>query len=320
MPNTAVKSKPLHVVAAVIRGVDGRIFLAKRPQHISQGGKWEFPGGKVEAGESREAALARELQEEIGIHVTQANPLIQIRHQYIEHLVYLDVWEVTGFTGEAHGKEGQQTQWVTAADLNQFDFPLANQAIITAAQLPKTYLITPEPKDTAQFLASLEQALQAGIQLIQFRAKSLSSEAYVALAREVIGLVHRYQAKLILNTPPVWLDEADGLHLNSTQLMAIQQRPFYLQNKYLSAACHNLAELQQAERIACDFMLLSPVQATTSHPDSTCLGWTQFQDLAQQVNKPLYALGGLQASDLATARIHGAQGIAAIRGLWSTEI
>ena len=70
MPNTAVNAKALHVVVAVIRGADGRIFLAKRPQHISQGGKWEFPGGKVEAGESREAALARELQEEIGIHVT----------------------------------------------------------------------------------------------------------------------------------------------------------------------------------------------------------------------------------------------------------
>ena len=320
MPNTVVKSKTLHVVAAVIRGVDDTIFLAKRPQHISQGGKWEFPGGKVEAGESREAALARELREEIGINVTQAHPLIQIRHQYVEHLVYLDVWEVTGFTGEAHGNEGQQTQWVAAADLKQFDFPLANQAIITAAQLPKTYLITPEPSNTEQFLASLEQALQSGIQLVQFRAKSLKLDAYVALAREVIGLTHRYHAQLILNTPPVWLDEADGLHLNSTQLMAMQQRPFYLQDKSFSAACHNLAELQQAERIACDFMLLSPVQATASHPDSASLGWTKFQDLAQQVNKPLYALGGLQTSDLAMAHIHGAQGIAAIRGLWPTEI
>ncbi len=320
MPNTAVKSKPLHVVAAVIRGADGRIFLAKRPQHISQGGKWEFPGGKVEAGESREAALARELQEEIGIHVTQASPLIQIRHQYIEHLVYLDVWEVTGFTGEAYGKEGQATQWVAAADLSQFDFPAANQAIITAAQLPKTYLITPEPTDKAPFLANIEQALQSGIQLVQFRAKSLKADDYLGLAREVIALAHSYHAKLILNTPPVWVDTADGLHVNSAQLMTIKQRPFYLQDKYFSAACHNLVELKQAEQVACDFMLLSPVQTTASHPDSASLGWSQFQEFSQQVNQPIYALGGLQQSDLAIARMHGAQGIAAIRGLWPSEI
>jgi 8-oxo-dGTP diphosphatase len=318
MPNIAVK--PLHVVAAVIRGADGKIFIAKRPAHISQGGKWEFPGGKVEAGESHEAALKRELQEEIGITITQASPLIQVRHQYVGQLVYLDVWEVTEFTGEAHGKEGQATQWVNATDLSKFDFPAANQSIITAAQLPKTYLITPEPTDKLLFLASLEQALQSGIQLVQFRAKSLTSDAYIALAYEVIELVQAYQAKVLLNSPPVWLAQADGLHLTSKPLTFIQQRPFYLQNKYLSAACHNLAELKQAERLGCDFMLLSPVQATASHTDSESLGWQPFQALIQQVNKPIYALGGLQTNDLVMARMQGAQGIAAIRGLWPKVI
>ena len=95
----------LHVAAAVIRGTDGRILLAQRPAHKHQGGLWEFPGGKVEAGESVLSALARELREELGIQVTHAQPLIQVRHAYPDQRVLLDVYEVTEFTGDAHGAE-----------------------------------------------------------------------------------------------------------------------------------------------------------------------------------------------------------------------
>ncbi len=314
MPN--IVAKPLHVVAAVIRGADGKILIAKRPAHISQGGKWEFPGGKVEAGETRKAALKRELQEEIGIEVTHAQPLIQVHHQYVERLVHLDVWEVTGFTGEAHGKEGQDTQWVQPDDLSHFTFPAANHAIITAAQLPDQYLITPEPSDKAIFLSQLEVALQQGIKLVQFRAKSLSAQAYVEYATAATALVHRYAAKIVLNAPPIWLNAADGLHLTSQQVATLPQRPVYLQDKFLSASCHTAVELNQALHLNCDFMLLSPVQVTASHPSQAALGWANFQALATGINRPIYALGGLQTRDINTARWHGAQGIAAIRSLW----
>ncbi len=321
MPNTVANSpRALHVVAAVIRGhgtQQGKIFLAKRPAHISQGGKWEFPGGKVEAGESREAALVRELQEEIGIQVLTARPLLEVHHRYVERLVHLDVWEVTDFSGEPHGKEGQETAWVDEAALHQLTFPAANAPIITATQLPDTYLITPEPTDTKRFLQQLQQALQVGVRLVQFRAKALPASDYTALARDVVACAHEAGAKVLLNSPPMWLPEADGLHLTSTQLAMWQTKPTYLQaNQWLSAACHHAQDLQRAAELGVDFALLSPVLPTLTHPNAPTLGWQRFAQLIKQVNFPVYALGGLQRTDVTTAKVHGGQGIAAMRGLW----
>ena len=321
MPNTVANvPQALHVVAAVIRGhgeQQGKVFLAKRPAHISQGGKWEFPGGKVEAGETREAALARELQEEIGITVLTARPLIEVCHRYVERLVHLDVWEVTHFSGEPHGKEGQETAWFDETAMAHLTFPAANLPIIMAAQLPDTCLITPEPQDTTAFLQQLARVLQTGVRLVQFRAKSLTAEAYTTLARQVISLAHEAGAKVLLNAPPVWLAEADGLHLTSAQLMAFSARADELAEKWLSAACHNAQELQQASAVGVDFAFLSPVLPTLSHPDASTLGWDNFAEMVASVNLPVFALGGLSPSTIEIARAHGGQGIAAIHGLWS---
>ncbi|WP_193161314.1 8-oxo-dGTP diphosphatase MutT [Microbulbifer hainanensis] len=126
--------KIVHVAVGVIRREDGKILIARRPEHLHMGGRWEFPGGKVEAGETVQQALARELREEIAIEVTQLQPLIEIRHAYPEKTVLLDTWWVTAFSGEARGVEGQQTRWVTAEELEQFQFPDANQPIVDAIQ------------------------------------------------------------------------------------------------------------------------------------------------------------------------------------------
>ena len=135
--------KRIHVAAAVIRGPESSVLIAKRPLDKHQGGLWEFPGGKVEDGEGVESALARELQEELGIEVTQAQPLIQVRHDYPDKQVLLDVWEVLAFAGEPHGAEGQPLAWVAPEALVDYSFPAANQPIVTAARLPQHYLITP---------------------------------------------------------------------------------------------------------------------------------------------------------------------------------
>lgn len=318
MPNTAVDSTELHVVAAVIRRQNGDVFIAKRPAHISQGGKWEFPGGKVEVGETRLAALQRELHEELGINVLAAEPLIQVRHRYVERLVRLDVWEVTAFTGEPYGREGQETRWVAQSALTDYTFPAANLPVITAVQLPSCCLITPEPEPERLevFLSQLQRSLQAGIRLVQFRAKSLPAARYVALAREVIRLVHAVGGKVILNSPPVWLDEADGLHLTSRQLWASSARPELRQGQWLSAACHDLPSLLHAAACGVDFAFVSPVLPTLSHPTVPALGWEAFQAMTESSHFPLYALGGLQPAHVAVARLHGGQGIAAIRSLW----
>jgi 8-oxo-dGTP diphosphatase len=124
--------KRVHVAVAVIINSDGHILIAKRPEHVHQGGLWEFPGGKVEAGESLELALKRELQEELGIELQACEPLLEIHHDYPDKQVFLEVCSVTAFSGEAYGREQQPIRWVSAASLSEYDFPVANQPIIEA--------------------------------------------------------------------------------------------------------------------------------------------------------------------------------------------
>lgn len=123
-------SERIQVVAAVISDREGRLLIAKRPQHKHQGGLWEFPGGKQEQGEAAETALKRELQEELGISIRDFEPFIQVSHDYRDKEVFLDIWRVTGFSGEAHGREDQEVRWVTLDEINEYRFPAANQAII----------------------------------------------------------------------------------------------------------------------------------------------------------------------------------------------
>lgn len=134
----ADKPKELHVAVGVIEGADGRILIAHRNGSQHQGNKWEFPGGKVEAGETVTTALARELDEELGIEVLTAESLISIHYNYPDRAVWLDVWKVTEFVGEPQGREGQPVLWVEPALLGDYTFPAANAPIVLAAQLPRT--------------------------------------------------------------------------------------------------------------------------------------------------------------------------------------
>lgn len=125
--------KPIHVVAAIIWNQDqSSLFLAKRPDDKHQGGLWEFPGGKVDEGETSEQALLRELNEEVDIQVTMAAPFSTIRHDYSDKSVVLEFWSVTEFAGTPVGKEGQQTEWVNVTNLADYDFPEANQPVVKA--------------------------------------------------------------------------------------------------------------------------------------------------------------------------------------------
>lgn len=123
--------KQVHVAVGVIqRG--NTFFICKRAEHQHQGGKWEFPGGKVETGESVEEALNRELQEEIGISIKAFSVLTEIAHEYTEKHVLLSVLLVHQFNGEPFGKEGQSNRWADISELHNIDFPEANVAIVDA--------------------------------------------------------------------------------------------------------------------------------------------------------------------------------------------
>lgn len=312
----------IHVAAAAVFNERGEVLLARRPDHLHQGGLWEFPGGKVEAGEAVEQALARELREELGIEVEQARPLIRIAHDYPDRRVLLDVWRVERFHGEPHGREGQPLAWVMPDALPVYEFPAANRPIVTAVRLPSHYLITPEPAhDSERFVSALEQSLQAGIRLVQLRSKSLSAADYQALAREVLALCRRYGARLLLNADPEWALQlgADGVHLTSARLLALRSRPLG-RDRWVVASCHNAMEVEHAGRIGVDFVVAGPVMPTTSHPGAPTLGWTGLRQLTELSIVPVYALGGMGPPDLARAFAHGAQGIAAISALWGRGV
>lgn len=314
-PSIGPTSTVTHVAAAVITNARGEVLISLRHAHRHQGGLWEFPGGKVESGETVRAALRRELHEEIGIEMKAARPLIRVPHQYPDKAVLLDVWQVSAFDGEPHGREGQPVRWVTPERLMDYAFPAANRPIVAAARLPDRYLITPEPG--VDFLQRLDRALAGGVRLIQLRAKALDSLAYRDLARVVCERAHARGAQVLLNAEPAMVTEvdADGVHLTALRLREQTQRP--LPSRYwVAASCHTAAELQCAADIGCDFAVLGPVSATASHPESTPLGWQGFHALADAAVIPLYALGGMRIEDLAPAWEAGGQGIAAIRALW----
>ncbi len=306
------------VAAAAVFDGEGRVLITRRAEDAHQGGLWEFPGGKLEAGEDVRAALQRELAEEVGIHITRARPLIRVRHDYPDKSVLLDVWRVDAFAGEAHGREGQPLRWVAPEALDGLAFPAANAPIVRAVQLPDAYLITPDLGDTppADFLRHLASRLQAGIRLVQLRAKSLDADAYLRLAREAAALCHRYGARLLLNADArqVSAAGADGVHLSSGALRQCEGRP--LAAGLVAASCHDAEELARAAAIGADFALLSPVAATASHPDIEPLGWARFEEWVATAPFPVYALGGMGPDDIETAWAHGGQGVAAIRALW----
>lgn len=305
--------KVLQVAVGVVKNAQEQVLIALRPPRLHQGGLWEFPGGKLERGETIEQALARELKEELDITVITATPLITVKHQYPGIAVQLHVFLVDRFSGEARSCEGQPFKWVSADELSRHSFPAANRPIITATQLPPFYAIL-DDADEALLLTNLQKILGRGVKLIQARLKNLPTETVKTFVKQAYPLCKQQGASLLMNSAvdsKESFELVDGIHLTSRHLMATNKRPNAKQ--WVAASCHNLKELQHAQTIGVDFVVLAPVLATRTHPETKPLGWKQFAKLVAQVNLPVYALGGLSESGLDKARHAGGQGISAIR-------
>lgn len=312
-----IAPKPIGVAVGVVSNARGEVLINQRPVTRPHGGKWEFPGGKIEAGEEAGAALTRELREELGITVSSARPLLNINHTYPEKSVILRIYRVTAYRGVPQSLEGQKLAWVRPAALAEFDFLEANVPIIRALRLPPVYGIT----DSARFgvketLAQLERALAAGLRLVQVREKHMPEPALAEFFRQVYALCRPVGASVLLNANPGlalrW--GADGVHLDSRRLMLLDRRPLP-RELWIAASCHNPGELDRAATIGADFAVLSPVKVTASHAGTPPLGWRQFGEWARSAELPVYALGGMHPADLDTAHTAGAVGIAMIRGV-----
>lgn len=306
----------LEVVAAVLQRPDGAFLLAQRPAGKVYEGYWEFPGGKVESGESPASALTRELHEELGIDVERAYPWITREYDYAHAAVRLRFYRVTAWSGELHGKESQQFAWQRCGALSVSPLLPANGPILSALGLPTLYGISNAGEVGVEaFLRRLEPALARGLRLFQIREKSLPADSMVDVARRAVTLAKAHGASVLLNGEDALAVSLgmSGVHLSAARLMRVERRPDV---ELVGASCHNAVELARAAQLGVDFVVLGPVLETASHPGAPALGWDTFSALIAGYALPVYSIGGLRSEHLERAWEAGAHGIAAIRGCW----
>ena len=311
-------SEVIEVAAAVILRADGSEFLlAQRPAGKVYAGYWEFPGGKVEAGETVRAALLRELREELGISVSACSPWLTRVFTYPHATVRLNFWRVTAWAGEigiSAPLEHDAVDWQKCGKSTSVTPILpANAPILKALALPATMAITMgESEGVERQLERLEEALDTGLRLIQVRDKGWPCAQRLWFAEAVRRIAGQRGALVLIND-----DEdiarrigADGLHLSAAGLAACLQRPDFA---WVGASCHGADELRRAAELGLDYALLGPVLPTPTHPAATGLGWAEFARLIAGTPLPVFALGGMKSGMLAVAQEHGAHGIALMR-------
>lgn len=311
--------KQVEVSAAILlrEGKNGTEYLlAQRPEGKVYAGYWEFPGGKVEPGETFKEALIRELNEEMGIHITDAWPWLSCDYDYPHAQVRLKFFRTQAWDGEIAALEHSGMAWTPLHGQAAVEPILpANGPILRALSLPETYAITnAEENGVESELARVQQGLQNGIRLIQVRDKALPSETRYQFAKTVVELAKAYPHAQVLINNDIALAQAigaDGVHLPSDALRALATRPDV---NWLAASCHTAEEIDQAIALGADFITLSPVLATPTHPTAKTLGWAAFSQLTDRLPIPVYALGGMQHKMLAEALNQGAHGLALMRG------
>lgn len=308
----------LHVVAGVISDARGRILLTRRTVGRDLAGLWEFPGGKVEKGETAVAALSRELREELGIEAKPGEFLISVPQAMPHKRIVLEVHRISRWQGRIRGLDGQALAWVPPECLDKYPMPPADRPVVAALLQASLCLVTPSPATMTgqQWLDGLGAAVAAGIGRIQLRAPGCEPSRWRALLHEAVACVQGKPTQLAVNGEQALAEQYGiGLHLPERLLMARSARDFP-ETLVLSASCHNPAALRQAEAIGCDYAVVGQIKASASHPGEPGIGWAGFARLRELSSLPLYAIGGLGMADMADARAHGAQGIAAIRALW----
>ena len=296
---------PIEVVAAVIRDAEGKILIAQRPSDKHQGGKWEFPGGKVEKGESRRSALLRELNEELDIEIGHSTRLISVYHEYEDKAIYLDVYEVSQWSGVATGKEGQAIRWVTVDELEEFEFPAANSSIIQAVKLPKQVKRLKYLADLEVFKAMFLSEIELGHRLFLLSNDNNQAVTDSEGVNWLLDTAAENQVVVLFEFSPTLVRNDYGLHLSSAELLKINEKPSAL---IVSASCSGPGELFKAQSLRLDLIIVGPVLAELAEGEKP-LGWPIFQSLTGRVNMPIYAAGGVSVKDMELAREYGAQGV-----------
>ncbi|QHS10251.1 Nudix family hydrolase [Sinimarinibacterium sp. NLF-5-8] len=304
----------IRVAAGVLQRPDGTVLLAQRPQGKIAAGWWEFPGGKIEAGESGFDALRRELIEELGVEIQHATPLIRFQHDYTDRRVQLETWLIHAWHGEPQPRENQTLNWlpVTALRAQPQALPTV-MPIVAALALPTQYVLTAPDSTAAQVLNHLRH-LPTGA-LLRLRWPQWSDADYVTQAACLIAPAQQQGLRVILDRDPAQVAAlgADGWHASSAALQQLHARPDV---PLALASAHRADDIARAAQLGFDAAVLGSVCPTPSHPDARPLGWAGFTQVRGFAPLPVYAIGGVSPVHLPDAWQAWAQGVAGISAYW----
>ena len=321
MTDAGASEKPhIHVACGALRDAEGRVLLVERPLGKIAALKWEFPGGKIEPGESPRAALDRELHEEIGIAVREARPLILFTHEYLERRVTLHTFLVTQWDGQVHGREAQRLAWNPPHLHQGLDVLPTVAPILRALELPPHYVFTPPNADETFVLRALGRFPRRT--LLRLRLPRLDRAAYERVARRVITEARGWGLQVVLDRGEAMSRQlgAAGVHFRQHEVMGLMPMDLsetFVDNVLRIGSCHDATSLGKAEILGLHAAVVGPVAPTATHPDAAPLGWEGFQRLAAGTRLPVYAIGGVAPQDLPEAFAHYAQGVCGISAYWS---
>ncbi|RKG41807.1 MULTISPECIES: NUDIX domain-containing protein [Acinetobacter] len=296
-------AKPnLHIAIAILLHQD-QVLVGWRDAQQHQGNKNEFPGGKVEEGESPVEACSREVLEEVGINLSEWHHFDFIRHEYDDVIVNLHIFH--GVVPSSMLESIREPwQWYRRDELLDLNFPKANKAMLKRLYWQQIIKISDqlsqlaEVDDTKLMYWRTDATQQQQIELSEIKLEDLS--------RLIVNI------ELWKKLNSVQQQSMGAVHLKQQQCLQLNKGDLQQGVRYI-AACHDLASVLHASRIGCDAVLLSPVKHTETHSETQPLGWQAFASIAQQVDIPVFALGGMHSADLIEAKQHHAYGIAGIR-------
>ena len=281
-------------------------------------GYWEFPGGKLDAGESVFEALVREFDEELGIEIVAAHPWTERVVVYPHATVRLHFWRSFEWRGEPVAREAQAFRWEYIDQLTTDPWLPGALPVKRWLTLPAVYAISDAARlGVDAFLAKLDRRLADGtIHMMQLREKeAFDAPEFEKLFSEVHARCREHRARLFVNSthPKTYWSRGDGVHMTASDLMRLKVRPDI---DWCIASCHDAVELVRAGDLGFDAAVLGPVASTISHVNAQLLGWEGFRRIASTTAIPVYALGGMRPAEVPQAIANGAQGVAAIGAIW----
>lgn len=289
------------VAVGVLLRPGGQVLLADRPQGKAYAGYWEFPGGKVEPGETVEGALARELREELGVRIGASMPWVVFEYSYPHAYVRLHFRRVERWSGEPRAREGQRLRFVDPR--GELPEPLLPAAVPTLRWLRLPALVAPSRVGDCgmdAFLASLDRAIAAGLPAVLVDEPELTPGQLATAEREI------------------------ALRLDATGAAMLRMRPFGtsigLSDRFWTGVrVRDARELHEVAASGADFAVVGPVMPSESCTDPA-IGWTGFAAIMRSTPLPVYAFGSLGSGDIEVARRHGAHGILLDPEFWCRDV